>query len=162
MKIRNGFVSNSSSSSFCIYGVEAGVPDVDEAKDILKKFKKEHPDLFNQCVNRKIEECKKNDYSKHYLSKRYELILNIDDEVIFSDIENKCKLEDLFADDAETFYGLFGLSYHSTDYSGYVGREWSSVRDDETGLEFKQSVEVIAKYLTSSKCNTIEMAWYNG
>ena len=165
MKVRNGFVSNSSSSSFCIYGFEASMPEADEAIDILKKIKKDNPDFFNKCVNKKIaeykERCKRNDYYKSDLA-MYELIANIDDESIFSDDETKNKLEDFLSDDAENFYSLLGLSYHAMDYDCYAGRDWSSVRDDETGLQFKQSVEAIAKYLTKSKCSTIEEAWYNG
>ncbi len=165
MKVRNGFVSNSSSSSFCIYGFEASMPEADEAIDILKKIKKDNPVFFNKCVNEKVakykELCKKNDYYKSDLA-MYELIANIDDESIFSDDQTKNRLEDFLSDDAEDFYSLFGLSYHAMDYCSYVGRDWSSVRDDETGLQFKQSVEAIAKYLTKSKCSTIEEAWYDG
>ncbi len=165
MKIRNGFVSNSSSSSFCIYGFEAGQPEADEAIDILKKIKKDNPDFFNSMINKKIAEykelSKRYDYYKSDLA-MYELISNIDDESIFADDETKKKLEDFLSDDPEDFYSLLGLSYHNMDCSCYAGRDWSSVRDDETGLEFKQSVEAIAKYLTKSQCRTIEEAWYDG
>jgi hypothetical protein len=165
MKVRNGFVSNSSSSSFCIYGFEASMPEADEAIDILKKIKKDNPDFFNSMINKKIDEykelCKIENYYNSNLA-MYELIANIDDEEILSDDETKNKLEDFLSDDADDFYSLLGLSYHNMDYSCYAGRDWSSVRDDETGLQFKQSVEAIAKYLTKSKCSTIEEAWYDG
>ena len=41
MKIRLGFISNSSSTSFCMYGIY--VPD---AKELMKKFKMEVDDIY--------------------------------------------------------------------------------------------------------------------
>jgi hypothetical protein len=38
-RIRNGFVSNSSSSSFCIIGIEINKPDEEKMKEIMTKVK---------------------------------------------------------------------------------------------------------------------------
>jgi hypothetical protein len=101
MKIRQGFVSNSSSSSFCIYGA---------------------------CV------------SDHFC----------EDEI--EEMENKISAE--------------GFEVHyMCDYGGiYVGRDWSSVKDDETGAQFKTSVEKSMKELFDGKvkCSTCEAAWRDG
>ena len=90
MKIRHGFVSNSSSQSFCIYG-------------------------------------------------------------IYLDEEPKGDLD--------------GLSMECTERDEVcVGRSWASVKDDETGKQFKEDVEKKVKALfgEDKKCNTHEYSWYNG
>ena len=45
MKIRNGFVSNSSSSSFLVVGKVMGKEEFDSDKDRILEFLKEHPKL---------------------------------------------------------------------------------------------------------------------
>jgi hypothetical protein len=163
MKIRNGFVSNSSSSSFCIYGFEAITRYQDNAIDSLKKMKQEDPEFFiphiQSLMNKMQSKIAKGSSYLNTTLEIYEILLRIDDENLpAGDIE---KLKD-FIDEPEYFYELLGLSYHNMDGYAYAGRDWSSVKDEETGLEFKKSVERIAKYITTKKCTTIEEAWYNG
>ena len=59
-------------------------------------------------------------------------------------------------------YSTSGPDDYSNDY--YVGREWSSVGGEETGNQFKQSVESAIKELFGSdhECSTYEEGWYNG
>jgi hypothetical protein len=99
MKVRKGFVSNSSSTSFVIYGVS-------------------------------LPEGKEDDYY------------------------------DLLSDDP------VGLNIFYPEYDGiYIGKSWSSIKDDETGLQFKQSVENRLKELLGNqdvKCSTYEEGYYNG
>jgi len=102
MKIRNGFVSNSSSSSFVIYG----------AKIPSKILNKENWDII---------------------------------------LENK------IAENALSLY----IEGNTEDY--FIGRYWSDIDDDETGLQFKEKVEreitkVIGKKL---KCSTYHETFYN-
>lgn len=113
MKIRAGFVSNSSSSSFCIYG--AYIRD-SERNAIAEKAGVEHEEL-DLCEV--IEE---------YLSK------------------NKINCE-----------------VHSAPYdsSVYVGRSWDSIKDNETGGDFKKSVEESLKDIAKS-FSTFEESWYDG
>jgi len=103
MKIRHGFVSNSSSQSFCIYGVCIGAKEVG--------------------------------------------------------IEDDDKLMDK-ADEA----GLF--TSYGPEYSDgiYIGREFSTIGDDETGKEFKEGVEKKMEELFGKKidCGVCECGWYNG
>lgn len=96
MKHRNGFVSNSSTTSFLIYGIS---------------------------VEKDIEE----------------------------DIVEKEGLDYKYGPDYK--YG-----------SRYIGRSWSSIKDDETGADFKKDVEAkIAKIMGKTvECETIKMAWFNG
>ena len=110
MKIRSGFVSNSSSSSFLIYGISI-------AKDKLAEF---FPD--------------QEDFDKYGF---------FDDK-----LEGTC------------------LEEHSQYDSSYfnVGCSWDSVRDDETGRDFKIRVEIELEKVFGKKmeCGTIEDAWFDG
>ena len=109
MKIRNGFVSNSSSSSFLIYGAE------------LSKYR-----------DKLLE--------KLQVDENYDL-----------------------CDKLENEFELFASSGADGD-SLYVGRTWSSVADNETGLEFKGDVQRKLNDLIGEEieCHTCSEAWYNG
>ena len=112
MKTRNGFVSNSSSSSFLIYGAE------------LSNHREELSTKFSE--DREID---------------------------------RWELRDLI--EKET--GLEVSNGPEGDYL-YVGKSWDSIKDDETGLQFKQSVEKIFKEKLGLdvKLETCSEAWYNG
>jgi hypothetical protein len=90
MKIRNGFVSNSSSSSFLIFG---------------KSF--DNIDFLNN--NDKVQVLINEDYDTFEI------------------------MESIFP-----FKG--NLEWHMMEYDDtiYVGQSWDNVKDDETGLQFKQ------------------------
>jgi hypothetical protein len=96
MKVRLGFVSNSSSSSFCIFGIQ---------------------------------------YEKTY-------------------------------DEAEEKVQGTGLQVHSGPYDDgcFVGIDWSNIKDDETGLQFKERIQkaVDTAFGEGHKCSTYTEAWYNG
>jgi len=104
MKIRTGFVSNSSSSSFLIYGVFLESEQAERLQDKIDSLWKE-----------------------------------------------KCGLED-----------------HSPEYADgvYVGMSWDSIRDDETGAQFKARVETLLDDKLESgigaMATTHSEAWYNG
>ena len=104
MKIRNGFVSNSSSSSFCIFGVRL------------------EDDFLIEALNIK------------------------DDEELY-DLELK------------------GLNIHR-DGEGqccYIGRDLISIKDNETGKEFKDGVKsLLRKYFGKDiACEMIQEEIYN-
>lgn len=112
MKIRQGFVSNSSTTSFCIYGAYfENWPDTD------------NPEIDKECYHK----------------------------------------EDYWWDKAREV----GLEIHGVpwDDGGYIGAEWSSIRDDETGAQFKARVEAAIFKLMGirpDKCGTHEKAWRDG
>ena len=97
MKIRNGFVSNSSTSSFCIYGAQIKRNIVDEDK-----------------------------------------VTKAGLEVHYGDPNN----------DDENFN---------------IGRSWCSIKDEETGAQFKASIaKLIKEMFGTEECSTIEEAWHDG
>lgn len=103
MKIRSGFVSNSSSSSFIIFGLDLG-EDENEIAQRLDRALLEEFELITESGE--IEEID-----------TYDLQQVLDEKV------------------------PKGVDVHATEYgSMYIGADWSSVKDDETGLQFKQRV----------------------
>ena len=110
MKIRQGFVSNSSTTSFTIYGAYI-TPD--DAKAVVGEVKG---------------------------NARWTLE---------SKLDKGFSCEGRYDDDSDGFW---------------VGRSWDSVRDDETGAQFKKSVEDAIEKLFGKKlpCETHEDAWYDG
>lgn len=113
MKIRSGFVSNSSSSSFVCYGISI---DLDELKKALGV--KEEDDVLYA-----IEEA----------------------------LEKK--------------YPGFSAGNPYDDYSDiYIGRKYTSMKDDETAKQFKDSVkDTLGSILGKDvKPDHIEESSYNG
>lgn len=108
MKIRTGFVSNSSSSSFLIYGVSF------EKSELLK--------ILSAKLNKPADEI---------------------------DIH----------EDFEKLTGYY--VYHPCDGDYYMGRSWSSIQNDETGKQFKDSIEKDFKEIFGDgvKVQTLEEAW---
>jgi len=117
MKIRSGFVSNSSSSSFCVYGAE-----ISNYKEIL--------------------------FKKSGIGEKYGISCE------------QCNLSEI----GESIKDLEASTCNSEGESLYVGRCYTTLKDDETGKQFRDDVKQKIKDLIGEevKCSHIEIGWYNG
>ncbi len=109
MKIRPGFVSNSSTTSFCIYGA---LIDVEDIKQFITGENLEGVDFTKEDWSWEVDWC----------DVETEICEKIGKEFSFY-YEGEC-LEDFF-----------------------IGRKLKTIGDDETGRQFKDSVEKKIKEL---------------
>ena len=119
MKVRNGFVSNSSSSSFCIYGTEM------DLGDLIEKIKES-----NILPEEELERMEEED-------EWYEL--------------------------GELLEEKLGLTTYQSDDNFWIGKEWSSIDDDETGRQFKENVKAKLEkaFGPDVECDTYDEEIYN-
>lgn len=138
MKLRMGFVSNSSSSSFLIYGF---CINKEEIREDLKNGKL--PELEEGLRKAWDEEKAKTwcslDSYEDYISSEY------------------------FSEALEAVAGVPYSAHYPYD-EVFFGRSWDSVGDNETGKQFKDSVakELKALFGKQIKVETHEAAWSDG
>jgi len=138
MKIRSGFVSNSSSSSFLIYGAEIDKSDIIEMAKKMGAIEKMNQD--------DIEWDKENSEKRGYT--RYDPEKEREDYEIIEWLEEN-----------------FDLEIHNPSYYDccYVGSSWSNVGDDETGREFKARVKKSFEEAgLDCELSTLAEAWRDG
>ena len=141
MKIRQGFVSNSSSSSFCIYGICVGEQKV---KDALIAKGVSEDELIDSV-------CEYLDDWSYNRKKR----------------DGQLTAEDIKAYEGRFFKPEDGFSVNCPYDWGeeiYIGVEWSSIKDDETGAAFKARIEAKLQELLGKdiSCGTLSEAWRDG
>ena len=133
MKIRNKFVNNSSSTSFYVYGIE-----IFDNKTINKAFKK----LL------KKEIITQTDYDAVFSSD-----IDFDDSVKSWKIDfNPDKMNALFENLDSEICVQFG------DVSCFFGRNPQSLKDNETGKQFKDNTH---NTLTKIFGKKIKVKWFN-
>jgi hypothetical protein len=141
MKTRLGFVSNSSSSSFCIYGIQ--FDSYDEVLRSLQKSDKEFlHGFFVQFNNKYKRELEDNEIAE--VTTIDELINAINE--LGYDMWEFC--DDLFKDD-KIIRVHTGSEYNAGMVS--IGREWRFIGDKETGEEFKESIRKRLEYYFGKK-----------
>jgi len=138
MKIRQGFVSNSSSSSFCIYGISMDKSDMMDA--LIKKGIATEDDLSDGLYEYLDDWSFKYDLKQKGLSEK----------------EIEAKLADRPLADFE-YESICGECH-------YLGISWSNIKDDETGAEFKARIDTKMKEIFGDEavCSTHEEAWRDG
>lgn len=142
MKIRQGFVSNSSSTSFLIYGVEM---DVNEVKELIDNYSK--LDLKTILYNsNNIDSKKKSDMDDRLDNSPHLDQLDIFEDILFKDMD--VYVRDMYLDD---------------DGIVYVGKSPVSMRDDQTAGEWKKEVESRLKYHGITRTiGWVEDCWRDG
>lgn len=177
MKQRKGFVSNSSTSSFCIYGTylesREEVDPIGKLKEIQKRdsefyyictkaYRDKMDERFEKMVKDRPDLAEDDCWKKQ--SRRGFIIQNI---VNVTEEEAKEFLGGLY--DQYEFLDfiaeVFDFEAHFPPYGGvYVGKSWSKLSDDETGKEFKACTERMLQILFGPdvQCATHEEAWRDG
>jgi len=152
MKTRHGFVSNSSTTSFSIYGIS--MDDADINVDLFVRIKQNMPKAFEGIVKQ----------ANTYYSDFVEYFNNIDSLTK----EQKSELQELIDDlGPEMIEMLDCLSFevHWTPWDvTYVGTSWNSIGEDETPRQFKARVEKEMKkfFGDNIKCESYEEAFRDG
>lgn len=142
MKIRQGFVSNSSSSSFCIYGICTEESKIEAALIAKGATEDDLADGVSEYL-----------YEWSYSYKKREGTLTA---------------EDIAENEKKFFKAEDGFESHNPYYDCggniYLGVDWSTIGDDETGSQFRARIEAKFKDLfgEDTKCSTLEEAWRNG
>jgi len=166
MKTRYGLVSNSSTSSFCIYGCQLddewyACNNAEAFVRFLKKLKQEFPADYLEAIYKLKEKYKDNKYHIAEIK-----VAETIDDIKIVDGPKLLEVEEDDYCDFETFYTIikhFNLCMFGDDGNGrYIGRSWDSIGDDETGGQFKMRVDEVIKSLFNVECMTHDEAWRDG
>ena len=145
MKIRNGFVSNSSSSSFAVYGAEENT----DSKKFIRLLKELSVEKYNE-------------YMRYFVRDNEDINIDDIDELLKND-EFIEYIEDDFGELAYYICDAIGDGYEHfiTEDTCIIGKNYNNIGDDETGGQFRNSVLESLKQLGATKCQYYEEVSYN-
>ena len=186
MKIRNGFVSNSSSSSFVLYGVsiDSELAPAKLAKYMLKNCPKEYAKAVKESVGmfegdkEKMTEALMNPGDKKYFKSK---MVRTCEHAIATETVKFCpecgkpswtEVSELDEDDyneilyeiTQAFdFGDSGIIYQTGEGGTFIGRDYEHIPDDMRFGDFKkQTQEMVSDILGKKvKCSHIEEVVYN-
>ncbi len=129
MKTRDGFVSNSSSSSFCVLG--AGF---DSAMNVFETFKKANGPLYLEFVEAVKQKMIDDESTEEQIRSSIDPLIKFD--------EDHWEYYEMIWE-LERFLDSKGieLSIISGECVAYAGRDYQNIGDDETGSEFAKSTK---------------------
>lgn len=176
MKTRHGLVSNSSSSSFCIYGISVGEFrwEPSELFRFIKTFKQEFPEKFNEHVESSIELWASQKESEIYAyrvnmynffktdltDKGYDDFLSAAGSTDEEDSNNN---REEISEIIDSLLGKIALTMYTwyDARESWIGRSFSKIGDSETGLAFKQDIQnkINKLFGPDEKCATHSQAW---
>lgn len=137
MKIRSGFVSNSSSTSFLIFGVIMEIPDIEEKVEEYSKVDLKTKIYYNENMTQRQKQMMDDTLDNYELDS-----MEIVEEILFPDMEV------IVPPDGDI---------------AYIGKSPVSMRDDETMGEFKDKVRNRLKYHNiEEECGWHEDCWFDG
>jgi hypothetical protein len=138
MKIRNGFVSNSSSSSFYIMGIY-----INDINDVINKRK-----VFESFAKDKWQQKEVNEF----LAAKEVTLETVSDELIEEYLDEFSNYEMLES--------LVSLDFHDVDGEIYIGLSPDEMKEDETLKQFKDRV---SNLLESNGINSknFNLDWYS-
>jgi hypothetical protein len=142
MKIRLGFVSNSSSSSFCIYGTTINTTDF--IRGLIENFG-DIPEIKIQIEENELSKKISNtedDYF-HIDYEEMEFVDEVLDILARKDINPNC-------------YRKYQMNY-DTKSEITIGRSYLDIDDNETGKEFKEKVEKFIKKIVKTEIEFDQM-----
>jgi hypothetical protein len=160
MKIRNGFVSNSSSSSFCLYGTTVG-----EDFSLLKFFcgiKKWFPEQYKRVIDENTKDME-NTELKEFLMNPVPVVEPWDKFEVTDERENATdELEESLSFIDYDLQKETGIEYYR-DY-GAIGRPYKNADDNMTFKQFKDETKKIIDDICGgdNKCGHMEEAWRDG
>jgi len=150
MKTRIGFVSNSSTTSFCIYGGVINSPD-EISLDGVKKIREIIPDVFEKAVH---------NFEMLPGTAKYGKFMRELDSL--SESEQRELRHAMF-----DHYGVLGVLTdlgavkNCTENKVYIGEMWRNIGLDETGRQFMARIKssLANVFIDEPECMTIEEAW---
>jgi len=174
MKVRQGFVSNSSSSSFCIYGVDLedyGISFGEDSIEMARALKKAFPEKWDKWVEFQkewlLEEGSENEYlalknidtedfSKNDAVKKRQCSCDVDESTKFCSKCGKTMWEEAKRLDEDAIIDIINASMYEAEFpfelhDSYIGFCYTQASDDITFGEWRENASKVLSDLFGKK-----------